>query len=114
MKMTDRHFAEELYLYTVNDAGLYRSMAQPIIHNYAIKRIKGIYDPAKAITGWVNLVEEGLKEYKKEFPGYYRVDKGTKLLAAKAIGNHYEEEIQTKVKKLTVLKKTGKAWKQRK
>jgi hypothetical protein len=113
MEMTDKPFAEDLYLFIANDGQLYRSMAQSIIHAYAVRKIKGTYDPEKAVQGWVNLVEEGLAKYKKKFPGFYKVDKGTKLVVAKALGNRYAEELNERVKKLTALKNAGKSWQRR-
>jgi hypothetical protein len=108
--MTDQATAHELYIWCVNDVQLYRQMAQSIIKNYAIRKVKGIYDPKRAIVGWTNLVEEGLSRYKKRFPGYYRIDKATKVAAAKQIENHYREELEEMTAKLTDLKKKGKAW----
>jgi hypothetical protein len=75
--------------------------------------VKGVYDPKKALIGWVNLVEEGLQGYKKKFPGYSRVDKSTKIHAAKMIEEHYKKELQEKSLELYDLKKKGKAWQRR-
>jgi hypothetical protein len=108
--MTDKVFAQELYLFITNDGLLYRQMGQSIIKNYAIKKVKGEYDAELAIKGWLNMVEAGLRKYKTKFPGYYKVDKETKIFIARGLGKHYEEEILLMVKKLTVLKKAGKAW----
>lgn len=115
-KMADEPRAWELYLYIKKDGQLYRQMTQSIIHNYAIKKIKGTYDPQKAIKGWVNLVEEGLARYKKEYRGYEvvrTVDMGTKILAAKHLADAYAEELANKVKQLRALKATGKVWQRR-
>ena len=108
--MTDQAMAHELYIWCVNDGLLYRQMAQPIIKNYAIRKVKGIYDPKRAVVGWTNLVEEGLSRYKKRFPGYYRIDKATKVAAAKMIETHYRNELEDKAVELFDLKKKGKAW----
>jgi len=111
--MTDESMAHELAIWCINDAHLYRSMAKSIIQNYAVKMVKGIYDPKKAVIGWINLVEEGLRTYKKKYPGYYRIDKATKTHAAKMIEEHYKKELQEKALELYDLKKKGKAWQRR-
>jgi len=111
--MVDKPMAWELYLFIENDGQLYRSQTQSIIHNYAIRKIKGIYDAKRAITGWLNLVENGIRKYKKEFPGYYNIGKETKILVAKHLANAYAEEIAMKVRKMKTLKKSGKPWQRR-
>lgn len=111
--MADKDMALEFAWFIENDGQLYRSQTQSIIHNYAIKKIKGIYDAKRAITGWLNLVENGIRKYKKEFPGYYKIDKGTKILVAKHLAMTYAEEIAMKVKKMRTLKKAGKPWQRR-
>jgi len=108
--MTDKPMAWELYLFTENDGTLYRQQAQPIIRNLAIKKIKGVYETDKALILWRHLVDSGIQKYKKEFPGYYNIDVGTKKLAAQYLANGYREELAIVVRKLKALKKAGKAW----
>lgn len=108
--MTNQQMANELALWCVNNVQLYRQMTQPTIKNYAIKKVKGIYDPKRAVVGWMNLIEEGLKLYKKKYPGYYRIDKATKSAAAKMVADHYRNELEDKAVELYDLKKSGKAW----
>jgi hypothetical protein len=108
--MTDQEMAKELALWCINDGLLYRQTTQSIIKNYAIKKVKGIYDPKRAIVRWLTLVEEELVRYKKKFPGYYRIDKTTKVAAAKMVENYYRNELEDKAVELYDLKKAGKAW----
>lgn len=111
--MTDPVMAREFYLFISNDGQLYRQQTQPIIKNLAIKKVKGVYDRELALKLWGYLVESGIKKYKKEFPGYYRIDAGTKLACAKLLASEYAEEIQMIVKKMKALKKSGKPWQMR-
>ncbi|MDD5539761.1 MAG: hypothetical protein PHG61_03615 [Candidatus Marinimicrobia bacterium] len=111
--MTDGVMAREFYLFITNDGQLYRQQTQPIIKNLAIKKVKGVYDRELALKLWGYLVESGIKKYKKEFPGYYRVDAGTKRACAKMIASEYVEEIQAMVTKMKSLKKAGKPWQMR-
>jgi len=117
--MTDKKLghtlAYQLALWCINDAQLYRSMAKSIIYNYAVKMVKGIYDPKKAIVGWVNLVEEGLRTFRTKNTKYLytRVDKETKVTAARIIEEYYKNELEEKALQLYDLKKKGKAWQRR-
>lgn len=108
--MTDDTMATEFYLFISNDGQLYRMKTQPIIRNLAIKKVKGVYDATLALKLWGHLVEDGIKKYKKEWPGYYRIDAGTKLACAKKLANEYREELDHLVTKMKTLKKAGKLW----
>lgn len=109
--MVNQRIGDELALYILHDRKLYDQKATPIIKLYAIKYVKGIYDPKKALVGWMSLVDEGWSKFKKEYPGYYPpLDKATKILVAKYLESHYDDEIQDKALKMYDLKKAGKAW----
>lgn len=111
--MTDKDFAYELYGFIITDSQLYRQQGLPIIKNLAIKKVKGIYDKTLALKLWGYLVENGLKKYKKQFPGYYRVDAGTKLACAKMIADEFSEAIRDTANNMKTLKKAGKPWQMR-
>lgn len=71
----DKDAARELALYIENDYELYAQYIVPYIQSLHKKRIKGTYDPDKALPGWERIAAEGAKKYEREFLNvkYYRV-----------------------------------------
>lgn len=59
--------ARELKLYIENDGDLYRRQWQPIIKNLTIKVAQGKYDTEKAVKLFMYLMDNGAKQYAKEF-----------------------------------------------
>ena len=63
----DSDATNELDTYIMNNEDLYRRRFMPIIANIKRKLKKGIYDHDKAQKLWMYLVDDGAKEYVKEF-----------------------------------------------
>ena len=63
----DSNATIELDSYIINNEQLYRRRFMPIIANIKRKLKKGIYDHDKAQKLWMYLVDDGAKEYVKEF-----------------------------------------------
>ena len=82
----DMEAARELALYIENDSFLYFNHIMPYIKCLHKKRIRGTYDPEKAVAGWERIATEGAKKYENEFLNvrYYRVfNKATREEAAR-------------------------------
>ena len=58
---------DELYLFIVNHAQLYRQRLQPIHKNAVTKMARDQYDSKKAVKLFMYAVDEGAKLYSKEF-----------------------------------------------
>lgn len=97
----DKDTARELVLFIENDGQLYRQMYQPIILNFAKKVVKRTFNRQLAIKGVVNLVNEGIVRYRREF-GLAPVNQSTKELAARTILSGMTEEIRATVSALKV------------
>ena len=96
--------ARELALYATNDGDLYRQRAQPIMLNLARKMVRGVYDPALAVTAWRYMADDAAKKYSREF-GPCAFSPATRDLAAIEIGESYAEELA----EIAAMLKTGKA-----
>lgn len=105
----DEGVATELALTAVNDYQMYR-WAKSIIINYAQKRVKGTYNRELAIKGFVPIVEETARQYRREYGGIGRLSMATKRLAAAEILDHYEDEIREMTQKMQGVKDSGKPW----
>ena len=57
----DETASRELELFITSDADLYRQQYTPIIQNLMRKRAKGVFDPAKAVTLFMYLVDAGAR-----------------------------------------------------
>ena len=78
----------ELVLYIENDSFLYFNHIIPYIKCLHKKRIRGTYDPEKAVPGWERIATEGAKKYERDFLSvrYYRVfNKATREEAARQL-----------------------------
>ncbi len=90
--------SRELYeLYIMNDEQLYKRL-QFMNINLARKKFKGIYDPQKAPKLYLYLVDDALKEYKKNFSGSDLAEEGMtkedKLKTAKSMTEDFEKSFQ--------------------
>jgi len=88
----DKILGDELVLYIVNESGLYRK-AKAIIANQAKHMMKGRWNRAGGVKGFLHLVNDGVQSYRKEF-GLPAVDKATKEYVAGNLLDHYMEEIE--------------------
>jgi hypothetical protein len=113
MKPADKYAVQEITLYIENDAGLYRQIYQSIVRNYARKVINKTYRHEPAIRGVVNLIDAGIRKYRKEMgiesAREYGLGMGvsaaTKTAAAKIILRGMTEEIKDEVKRLRMGRK---------
>ena len=95
----DSDAINELDLFIMNDEDLYRRRFMPIIENLKRKMKKGIYDDKLAIKLWMYLVDDGAREYVKEFgdPSQDVKDmfpKETRLKVAQIIADREKENIE--------------------
>ena len=66
---TPQAVANELKLFTENDADLYRQQTTSILKNLATKKASGKYDHDKAVDMFIHLAESGAQKYLREFGG---------------------------------------------
>ena len=95
----DSDAVNELDSYLMNNEELYRRRFMPIIENLKRKMKKGIYDDKLAIKLWMYLVDDGAREYVKEFgdPSQDVKDmfpKETRLKVAEIISLREKENIE--------------------
>lgn len=82
----------EIFLYTVNHNGIYRSRITPIIANYQRKMGAGKFDRSLGIKGFMYAVEDGIKEYSKEY-GTVKLSPASRMKVAEKMLEYYAEEI---------------------
>lgn len=88
----------ELEVFIVNDYYLYSSMVQPVLHNLAKKINKGIYNPELALKSWDAVAKEGLKKHNSDFKDSpLSMTVADRREVAKALQEHYEDELQSYV-----------------
>ena len=88
--------ARELALYIENTEHLYHHMIVPYIQSLHKKRIRGTYDPEKALPGWERIATQGAKMYQNDFlsVAYYRVfNKATREEAARYLQGFFLEQV---------------------
>lgn len=88
--------ARELALYIENNYELYAQYIVPYVQSLHKKRIKGTYDPDKAIPGWQVIATRGAQMYENEFLNvrYYRVfNKATRKETAKYLQEFFLDDI---------------------
>ena len=92
----DATAARELKLYIVNDRDLYKRQIVPIIKNVQRKMKSGKYDHRQAPKLWMYLVDNGAKQYVKEFGGDVKTmfPKDLRLSIANEFANEYKAEIE--------------------
>ena len=95
----DSDAVNELDLFIMNDEELYRRRFMPIIENLKRKMKKGIYDDKLAIKLWMYLVDDGAREYVKEFGSADQdvkdmFPKETRLKVAQIIADREKENIE--------------------
>ena len=94
----DSNATNELDSYIMNNEQLYRRRFMPIIANIKRKLKRGIYDHEKAQKLWMYLIDDGAKEYVKEFhPNEdvaYRFPKETRLHLASVMAQRELDKIK--------------------
>ena len=95
----DSDAVNELDSYLMNNEELYRRRFMPIIENIKRKMRRGIYDHEKVIKLWMFLVDDGAREYVKEYgdPSQDVKDmfpKETRLKVAQLIADREKENIE--------------------
>lgn len=108
--------ARELYLFTLSDGALYRQQGEPIIKNLARKKVKGVFKETLAVKLYKYLADNAAKKYTFEFgdkgsASYWNAVKGYGIFtvaqrteAAKALLNHYLEQIDATARVLAAKK----------
>ena len=87
----DNYGANELFLYSVNEARLYKSIKAHIL-NLRAKSRKGIYDHAKAAKAWKYVVDEGNRLYKADF-GHNFIP-STRMEAACMMADYFRDDVE--------------------
>src|SRR3990167_6374029 len=91
----DQHAARELEVFIENDGNLYRQMYTPIIKNLTTKVARGQYDHAKAVKGFMYLVDEGGKRDVNEFhisgTWHETFNTATRRAVAESLAKSFEE-----------------------
>lgn len=92
--------ARELYLFTYNDGDLYRRMRSPIEQGLVKKKKRGTYDSTKAQKAYLNLVNEGAKEYIRQHGSrrdkWFEIfDMPTRRAAARQMAREFETSYKT-------------------
>ena len=88
--------ARELALYIENNHHMYEYCIVPYIQNLHRKRIKGTYDPEKALPGWERIATYGAKMYENEFLSvrYYHVfNRATREEAARYLQGFFLDDV---------------------
>lgn len=88
--------ARELALYVENTAHIYHYCIVPYIKSLHKKRIKGTYDPDKALPGWERIATYGAKMYENAFLGvkYYHVfNKATREETARYLQGYFLDDV---------------------
>lgn len=94
----DKDAARELEIFLPNHEPIYRQL-QAVFKNLVKKFKKKMYDKAKAVKAWLNVVDNAAKMYVKEYgtrgdKWSDMFNKPTRLLAAQTIADEYDEMIQ--------------------
>lgn len=98
-KIVDEQAAHELYLFAVNDSGLYRQRILPIIANLQKKIAKGTYDSVLALKLWKYAADDAAQRYTREFgegTGYGVFTPSTRRETAAHLADHYMEHLHEK------------------
>lgn len=88
--------ARELALFVENESCLYFYHIAPYIKALHKKRIKGTYDPEKALPGWERIATYGAKMYEHAFLSvkYYHVfNKATREETARYLQGYYLDDV---------------------
>ena len=89
----DKFSVGELKLYMDNTRSLYnRKLA--FIENYKKKMKKGSFDNVLGVKGLINLVNDGIRTYNKEFYSNFKLDSNDKIY----IANEYLIDIMQYIK----------------
>ena len=83
--------ANELFLYSINEARLYKSIKAHIL-NLRAKSRKGVYDHAKAAKAWKYVVDEGNKLHRADF-GHNFIP-STRMEAAHMMADYFRDDVE--------------------
>ena len=89
----------DIELYIENEGTVYVRSITPLIRNYARKMSKGKFDREKAIKGFIPVVVDGMKEYKKDFcssdfPWYKLMTVPERKICAECLLDYFMEQIK--------------------
>jgi hypothetical protein len=84
--------ANELYIYIVNTASLYRQRIVPSIENLKKKYRKGTYDKEKAIDLWYYTATAGSDLYFKDYG--YKFSVQDRFTVAVDLEAYYKEDVE--------------------
>lgn len=87
----DNYGANELFLYSINEARLYKSIKAHIL-NLRAKSRRGIYDHVKAAKAWRYVADEGNKLYKSEFG--YSFNPAKRAEAARMLADYFRDDVE--------------------
>ena len=87
----DNYGANELFLYSINEARLYKSIKAHFL-NLRAKSRKGIYDHAKAAKAWKYVVDEGNRLYRADF-GHNFIP-STRIEAAHMMADYFRDGVE--------------------
>tara|TARA_R100001594_G_C3978394_1_gene249462 strand:- start:269 stop:877 length:609 start_codon:yes stop_codon:yes gene_type:complete len=89
--------SRELRLFIDNDAKLYKQRYIPILKNMSKFKKKGRYNSKLAIKAFMYLVDDGAKQYAKDYGGTSKMfSKKDKLEIAKEYAEEFEEQFNNK------------------
>ena len=89
----DKFSVGELKLYMDNTRSLYNRKVA-FIENYKKKMKKGSFDNVLGVKGLINLVNDGIRTYNKEFYSNFKLDSNDKIYVA----NEYLIDIMQYIK----------------
>ena len=91
MVYTPSEEAKELFLYAINNGGLYRRMTENVLDTLEKKIQKGTYDKEKAMDLWYYVATEASNKYMEDFG--YRFKVVERFTVAVDMAEYYEEQI---------------------
>ena len=98
MESVDAEAERELYLY-IKDGRHFQKQIDSIVKNIVRKKKSGKYDHTKAPQLWLYLVDNGAKQYAKDFGGNANVmfPKDSRKSVALQFTDEYEAEIDNEL-----------------
>ncbi len=99
MTHADNITARELALYAVNSADIYRQITDPVCHNLAKHKSRGVFDSVLAMRSWERIAHMAAQAYSRDhlhndvawkdiFPPSVR------CIAAEVIRDHYASYVE--------------------
>lgn len=91
----DRAMVDELKMFIENDAQLYRQRTRPVQVNLEKKWQKGTYNHAQAPKLWMYLVNDGAKQYIKQYATPdMKIDVATRKQVAQELADEWQDEME--------------------